>query len=253
MRLSSLFEQQRFPRSHPTVRAELAAVRDRAKGIALEVWPRRGLEDDPDYLELLELAAELRLLVVHQRRGTGRDAEVFVYVLHADQHWRILAHQVLLDRYVQANGRWSDAAQVYQSTVLGYSEAQIREHLATLRHEHLGWGQQTVFALLDEARRATIARVHGRYLDPTLFEGGLALFVAPNERVIRRDAHRRVGPRTLARLGVEWSWARATFGSNQIVTLEPRHADACNAALGDRVEALTDDGWRAISPAPSRR
>lgn len=250
---STLFEKQRFTRPYPTLRAELVAVRDRVKAIAFETWPKRVLARDPDYRELLELAARFGLVVVHHARGTGPDADIFVYVLHADEHWRVLAHQALLDRYVQANGRWSDAAQVYQSMLLGYSDAQIRAHLATLRHERLGWGQQTVFALLDSAQRATVARVRGRYLAPSLFEGGLALFVAPADRVIRHDAHRRVGDRTLARLGVDWDWARATFRSRPTVTLEPRRADACNAALGDRVEVLTDDGWRVISPAPSRR
>lgn len=244
MQLTSLFERKHFARAYPTTARELDAVRDGEKALVYDAWPRDQL-DNADHAELVAGALARQLAIVHR----GDADEIHVYALHAAQMWRVEAHQLLLRQ------RWSDAAEAQQSELLGYRPEAIRAWMATQRHERLGWGQQTVFALVDDAQRAALARIGGRYLPPELVDG-LALFCASGERVVRRDAHRRVGDRHVVRFAVEWAWFRGAFPTTDRpiieVRFERRDADAINAALCERVEILGDDGWVPLQPASTR-
>jgi hypothetical protein len=155
-RLSSLFGRRRRAQPYPTMQAELDAVRDGAKALALEVWPRDGILDDPDYRRMLELAWARGLQIVQQPdQGRGGVPIVAVYALHPEQAWRIPAHRLLWQTYPDAAGAWSDGAEAVESALLGYSRAQTAAWLADLRHQRLGWRGTTVYIVAPAAALAS--------------------------------------------------------------------------------------------------
>ena len=154
MKLATLFE----PRKHaaPSMRAELAAVRAGKKPIAMEAWPAGEL--DEDYAELVALARARGLAIVERRHGKL----LVVYALRPAEAWRIDALHALWD---VAHHGWSDTAEALESTLLGYTPAQITRWLADKHRERLGWRGVTIHVLLPRALRRDTAPhwfPHGR-------------------------------------------------------------------------------------------
>jgi hypothetical protein len=154
-RFSSLFRARRAARPYPNMQAELDAVRDGAKALSMEVWPRDGILDEPDYRRMLRLAWDRNLCVVHapERGRTGSDV-VAVYAVRPEEAWRIPAHRTLWRTYVDAAGAWSDGAEAVESALLGYTPAQTAAWLTDLRHQRMGWRGATLYVVAPAAALA---------------------------------------------------------------------------------------------------
>jgi hypothetical protein len=241
--LASLFERRKHARVYPTMRAELDAVASGAKAMTLEVWPRSAIEaGDRDYEELLRLACDRGLQVMHQPdRGRTGVPIVAVYVLHAEQAWRVPAHRALWQTFSE----WSDEAEALEGHLLGYSKAQIAAWLAARRHERLGWRGSTVYLVMTRAQRRIVASTGHRYLHPDA--AGMTAVCCAGTHVIKQrpPAWLARSERVIARIAVAGEpVAFAGRGPVRSARLTREHAKAVNAALESRIEYLGPNGWR---------
>ena len=243
--LSSLFERRRYPRIYPTMRAELDAVRDGRKAIALEVWPHDAL--DRDYSELVRLARARGLQIVHQpERSRGGLPIVAVYALHAEQAWRIPALHALW-RIVPPLG-WGDSAEALEGFLLGYTEPQIAAWLEARQRERLGWRGTTIYLLLTPMQRSAIAEAGHRSLSREALATGLTALACDATRVIKRRmpswiARRRLA---LARVAISDQAVARLFGRGPVRTtqLTPTHASVLDVALESSIQVYDRGRWR---------
>ena len=202
--------------------AEIEAVADRRKPIAMFSGGRSELD------ELVAIAFEHELTTILQPSRIPADPDdADLFVLHADQAWRVPALAALWDT---TRGQWTDAAEDQQSLLLGYSTEQRAAWLADRSWRHAGPRGITIYALLSGAQ--------SRALDPVgrrCFPIDTPVFFHPTH-VIRRDALRLI-PRSkkLARAGLEVGLLRRTFA-----TITP----VINAGLTSNIQLLTRSGWR---------
>lgn len=237
--LSQLFEPRRHRSVYRSLSAELDAVRDGRKPIAMEVWPVGELDDE--HAEFVALASTRGLSIV-ERRDVGRAGIpiLAVYALRGDQTWRIDALHALWRTYTAANGAWSDGAEALESTLLGYTPAQIEGHLAAKRHERIGWRGATIYVLLGRADRRLI--LDGRWFPHTR---ATAVW-CDGTRIIKRKP-----PAWVARQGL--AVARAAIVGEQFLRifgrrgwLRSRVVDPAelNPMLESRIQILGVRGWR---------
>ena len=242
--LASLFERRSHARLYPTMRAELDAVRDRRKAIAMELWPRDAIDGDPDHAELVRLARARGLQVVHQPDVSRSGVPIVaVYALYTEQSWRIPALHALW-RVVPPIEGWSDGAEALEGHLLGYTRAQITAWLATRRHERLGWHGTTIYLLMTHAQRALLATTGNRYLHPDALASGITATWCDGTRVIKRrpPAWLAKDKLVLARIAIaDAAFARRCTGSS--TRLDARDAKLVNEALLSAIEFLGRRGW----------
>jgi hypothetical protein len=239
---TTLFDNRmwRFPRPYPTLRASLDAVTSGRKGMELVVVGSTP-GDNARVDELVELAQERGLAVVFRRSSIDRWFDV--YVVRADQLWRVQAHQALYDAWRDAGG-WSDALEAMQSVLLGYDAKQRRAWLADRRQREPGDRGVAIFTLLDDEQKATVEDLGRRCFGPPSMLARLSFFW--HVRHPKPNALKRV-PRgfTIARAGLAWPvhakiWPRAV----RAVRVIPKPlARQLNAALTTNVQFLTAKGW----------
>jgi hypothetical protein len=210
------------------MQAELDAVRDGAKALAVEVWPRDGILDEPDYRRMVRLAWERGLSVVNapDRGRTGIDI-VAVYALRPEEAWRIPAHRTLWRTYVDAAGGWSDGAEAVESALLGYTPAQTAAWLADLRHRRMGWRGATVYVV------APAAALAGPRLSASAL-GGTVLWCDDTREVVRAP------PAWLTR--AKLALARAAVDTAVLERLFPKaRGPVATRVLDERAAELLDD------------
>ncbi|MEO8705692.1 MAG: hypothetical protein ABI867_37015 [Kofleriaceae bacterium] len=229
-KISTLFEPRSRARLYPTVRAELDAVRDGHKPVAMEIWPREVIAGDPDHAELVRLA-RARGLQITERNATTRSGVriTAVYALHPEEAWRIPALHALWHGFPAGGEPWSDGAEALEGHLLGYTDAQIATWLDAKRHERFGWtGITTYLVAADFDKPAGITAV---WVDGT--------------RVPRRrpPAWLAGAGLQLARIAIPERMFASVFpaqGSLRIAALTPKHA----ALLRVPRQRLGPDGWK---------
>jgi hypothetical protein len=237
---STLFEPWKPGRAKHAYRspaAELDAVASGAKGMSKFSFPREVLTSrDAEYVEILTLALA-RDLVVALRRVNDRSVQV--YVARAEELWRVPAHHALWETAL-TGGAWSDAAEMQESFLLGYSAAQRTAWLAEKRDESAAWGAPTVYALLTAAQRKAIEALGKR-----CFAAEKLQLMHPTGSNLRRNARTLVPAGfTLARVALGREMFDALFGKRQRVDVPVEKIAETNAALRSNVQFLDRGGWK---------
>ena len=244
-----LFERRGRSRVYATMRAELDAVRDGRKAIAMELWPRDSIAEDRDYSRLVRLALARGLQLVHQP-DRSRDGLpiVAVYALRTEQAWRIPALHALW-RVVAATAAWGDAAEAVEGFLLGYSEPQIAAWLAERRRERLGWRGTTIYLVITPSQRERLATTGCRYLDPEMLAAGISAAACDATRVIKVPPPSWIARRklALARVALADPAVSRILGppaALRTARLGAGHATVLNRALESHIEILDRGGWR---------
>jgi hypothetical protein len=247
--LTTLFERRKHAPVYRTMRAELDAVRDGRKAMAMELWPRESIDDDTDHAEMVQLAMDRGLQVIHQADTRAGVPVVAVYALHPEHAWRIAALRALWQVFVAAEGAWSDGAEAYESHLLGYTDAQIAAWLARKRHERLGWRGTTIYLLMTHAQQRILAATGNRDLHPDALARGMTAVWCDGTRVIKQHPPAWVARDKLviARFAIaEHAFTRLFESRGAVVSaqLTNDHAAALNTALESKIEYLGARGWR---------
>jgi hypothetical protein len=234
--LTTLFEPRRHAPVYRTIRAELDAVRDGRKAMAMELWPRDSIDDDPDHAELVQLAMARGLQVIHQADTRGGVPVIAVYALQPEHAWRIPALRALWQVFVAAEGSWSDGAEALEGHLLGYTDAQIAAWLARKRHERLGWRGTTIYLLMTAAQKRILVATGNRQLPADALAHGMTAISCDGTRVIKQHP-----PAWVAR--AKLALARIAIADNcrpnvrsRVHSARSRRACGTNAAFTSKIE-----------------
>jgi hypothetical protein len=242
---------------YPTIKAHLDAMSSgRKRGLSLFGFMMSDVANrGQDFRELLKLACERGLVVVHYNEPIkGLEFERrddTVLVARPDELWRVPAW-IALWKTAFADGRWSNAAEAQSSMLLGYTEKERARWLAAMREHQPAWTCATVYALLTVEQKRRVLSLGQRCFGDDTQLASIKLLFKRNDYGMRPNAVRLVpGDLTLARVGLRWPTFRKLFpearnGRKEIVeTRVPlKLAPAVNRDLVSKVQLLTTKGWK---------
>ncbi len=242
--LTTLIEP--YPQDAGTTHSsELLAVASRAKGMAMHLISQSAVRDGNQNLETyMAEALGLGLHVVIQ--PIEREDGARVYCLYPEELWRVRAHASLSHAMDTFEHGWNPAVEAIQSSLLGYTDDQVRAWQAELARKRAPSGA-TVFLLLSEHDRASVARTGSRCLPPDAT--GVIAFAPTNRVRLRESAWSLVGDRCIARCGVtlaghELLFERPLADPLAVTELDEAWIARFNAELRTNLEVLGADGWR---------
>jgi hypothetical protein len=245
--LNDLFVEPASLAAWRDLRHELEAIRDGIKAISTWSFPRDLLVSEDayggPYTDLLELAYELGLNVVHQ--PTVRKA-ISVYIARPEQMWRAPAHRMLYE----ARGRgWCERVDGVESMLLGYTDEQVNAWLAARRYRSAGQGP-TVYALISRSSFDELGGLGWRAFLPASFDPSVTVFAPTNVRVIRSDADSIIpADATLVRFSLrgvaEQLELHASPKADELQRMElfPKDAPRINLALGSTIQWFESGAW----------
>lgn len=252
--LRSWFEPTKFEDGFPSRRHELEAVKAQTRNYALLQFRSAQILDeiDEDYLELVQMAEELGLLVIHrayQRVSRGSDGAtrtspmVDVYVVAPSNLMKVATHvetkdlmrghpacERLLDRYLQG----LDDVTLEQ---LRYGDYRMRP----------GDGL-TAYALLTREQVGEVSAVAGLCIPPHVATPNLMLF-HHRFKWLRLDAYLTApADFTIARMAVSQTYFTTAFDTSQeddllIAYVDKQRVSDLNAGLRSGVQLLTEQEW----------
>lgn len=242
---------------YETVQGELASIRSGSKAMSAFEWSLDDFDSDPEYLELIHLALEYDLTVIHKIMESGDPARrCRVFVLHrAEDQWRVQAFLLLKETFKISSYRWSLELEGLTSRLLGYSEEQIHDWEAYEKAQNIGWTGRTIYIIVDENQRALL-REHGDRCFPlSLRHQVIDAFSAIGGYRVRgiADDLLRSSRMSLGRLAIASSLYAEIFPNMRIsgergilvgqLTLEP--IAHINARIVHGIEFWGPDAWGA--------
>lgn len=252
--LSTLFESKPRLASYQSLRAELQAVQSHEKAMSVFFFQQPATEDE-NYVEILETALALGLLVVqHTERPNPERTdldELFVFVLDADQMWRIPAY--IATRKVLRHYDWSDGAEYLESYLLGYSSDKISSWMGNIRNTRVGWTGRTIYFLMSNEQREHMFTLGMRCLDPRSNIENMMAFFSRSRPALKSNVLELIPDgMTIARASIKRSFFDKMFGQSsgrgdRDVILSPiakETAASLNSALESNFQFLGADGWR---------
>lgn len=152
--LASLFEPEPDIAPFADLASQLAAVRNRTKGMSWFTVTKEVVDGvTAPYDEILTISRQLGLtIVVDPSDGDlhGRGPEMNLFVLHPDQAWRVPAFRAVLRTLSEPHIEWSDGLEYLTNYLLGYSDEQRAAWMSHIRTKRLGWRGRTFFAIVTD-------------------------------------------------------------------------------------------------------
>jgi hypothetical protein len=253
--LAGLFERERYGAPwhgpYPTLEAELDAVRDRRKGMSGFAWWSSDLADGRELVRFADSVFDRGLAVVlfpGRLRVPVHGREVNAFALHLDQTWRVAAFEALADNADETRS-WTDAHELHESALRGYTKAQRAAWIARARWQRA----DSIYMLLTRAQRARIELLDHRCLGRPSDAVDLTVFRHTRAHPVMQNAARLV-PRglTLARVIVPRRVHAELFGDlgkrarrRGVMTAQLAEATvkAINGALRGAVQLLRGKQW----------
>jgi hypothetical protein len=228
---------------------ELEALRSGDKTFSFFTFPRDML--GTECIDLSQSALDAGLLVTyHLERfpiSDGDYEELVMFVLHPDQIWRVPAHIALMNS--SRAHRWSDGQEALHSALLGYDREETSRWLCHVNHTQAGWGCGTLYLLMSERQRASLARACMRCFPEEALAPEATVVKFQGQSKVPKSVSELPGDIVIARLGVSWSFIRTRFGGLlkrdvAVRVLTPKDAHDLNCALESKIEVWTSSGWK---------
>jgi hypothetical protein len=253
--LLGLFERERYgqpaPAPYPSLDAELDAVRDRRKAMSTFPWWSSDLADGRELVRFADGVFDRQLALVlypGRLRVPAHGREVHAFVLRPDQMWRVAAFEALADN-ADETGSWTDAHELHESALRGYTKAQRAAWLARRRWQR----SESIYTLLTREQRVRIELLDQRCLGRPGDAAGMVVFEHAQSHPVKRTAARLI-PRglTLARVIVPRRVHTELFGDVRtrarrrgVMTaqLSAATVKAINGTLRGAVQFLRGTRW----------
>jgi len=122
-----------------TILSEIESVAKKAKSMSVfEIT--RGMLDDEFYAGLIKKSIDMGLVVAAHKgfsqKAEGDSQEVLLFFLPGEEVWRIPAYISMKKAF--SDDPWSDGLETLHSSLLGYSESQIRSWIDD-HNRRLAW------------------------------------------------------------------------------------------------------------------
>jgi hypothetical protein len=252
--LDSLFETK-ANLGNDSTREELEAVAAGNKALSFIQFPSLSLGTHPFYPELRQIAFELDLYIVtksaNETEPDPRLRVANVFLTRPMELWRIPAFSSFKKVFEEYD--WNDAAEHFESVLLGYSEEDISKWLETRARSQISWRGRTFYLLLSSTDADGVRALAKRCLDPRLITQPILAFFNRQQNPMRTDADGLVSSGcVLARVSVRQSFFRDLFGrptaqsDSDVSTalLTPETAAKMNSALESNFQFLEAGTWR---------
>lgn len=253
--LNALFKPCGERPKYESTEEELEAVAAGAKAMSVFHFSHTSMDTDPTYSKLKEIAARLDLsIVITDRNKAEPDHRLRtndVFLTKPIELWRVSAYTTLKEVFERYE--WSDAAEHFESTLLGYSDEDIAKWLRVHSKSRIGWTGRTFYLLLQFAEAASVRSHAKRYLDPKIIAEPITVFFNRKHSLLREDTDCLLPEGlALARASVRHSFFRMLFGRRTApsepdviaVLLTPEKAEEMNSALESNFEFLEAGAWR---------
>lgn len=253
--LSTLFEEGISIVKYEDIRRELEAVAAGSKALSFFQFPSLSVETHPFYTELRQIAFELDLytviIPVNETDPNPRLRVANVFLTKPNELWRIPAFSAF--KNVFEDYKWSDAAEHFESALLGYSQDDISNWLKTRSRSQISWRGQTIYFLLKSTDAAGIHALANRCIDPRLNSESILSFFNHNQNPMRKDACDLVlDDCVLARVSVCQPFFREIFGRQKSIPdsdiatclLNSETISKMNASLESNFQFLSDGTWK---------
>jgi hypothetical protein len=253
--LNTLFEAKAKLGKFDSTREELEAVAAGNKALSFFQFPSLSVENHPFYAELRQIAFELNLYVVvtpvNEADQDPRLRVANVFLTKPTEFWRIPAFSAF--KTVFEDYEWNDAAEHFESKLLGYSEEDISKWLQDRARSQISWRGRTFYLLLSSTDADGVRALSKRCIDPRLIAESILVFFNRQQSPMRADADCLISEGcVLARVSVRQPFFRDLFGRQttpsdiDIITalLTPEAAAKMNSALESNLQFLEAGTWR---------
>lgn len=253
--LNALFESRESLAKYGSTREELEAVAAGTKALSLFPFPSLSMETHPFYHELRQIALELDLslviIQVDEANPDPRGRSAYVFLTRPTELWRVPAYCAFRDVFEDYG--WSDAAQHFESKLLGYSDDDISKLLRAFAGWQIDWKGRTIYLLLSSTDADGVRALAKRCIDPKMVVQPIPIFCSHHQNPMRTDAASLVsGGCVLARVSVRRSFFRELLGrqavpsESDVITslLTAELATKMNSALESNFQFLEAGEWR---------
>lgn len=253
--LDALFEGRESLAKYDSTREELEAVAAGTKALSLFPFPSSSMETHPFYHDLRQIALELDLSVViiqvDEDNPDPRGRSSYVFLTRPTELWRASAYCAF--REVFENYGWSDAAQHFESMLLGYSEEDISRWLRAFARWQIDWKGRTIYFLLSSSDADGVRALAKRCIDPKMIAQPIPVFCSYHQNPMRTDAESLLSEGcVLARVSVRRPFFGELFGrqtppsESDVITslLTADLAAKMNSALESNFQFLEAGEWK---------
>lgn len=245
-----------WPRHSPKFKSlddELDAIANGTKAISLFAFsPREVVDSTADlHAEVMRLALQRQLAVTHIG-GTRGQGQIRVFVYARDHAWRIPALETLYRLCTDGEYGWSEGAEVLESTLLGYSESDIKGWLDTKRARYVNNHGETIYIILDASQRSELEELGFKAVSAGLVGDALSGFFTTGPGYVAPEAVRALAPGiTIVRAAVTQSYLMSlskesgSFDGDILkVSIRKEAIPSFNLALRSGFQVLSPDGWK---------
>jgi hypothetical protein len=253
--LDNLFEVRVEPSKYENTERELEAVAAGTKAMSVFSFPSSAIDNHPLYLKLCAIALELNLsMAITDRNETDQDPRLRtadVVLTKPAELWRAAAYSAFKNVFELYD--WSDAAEHFESSLLGYSDEDTANWLRARSVSEISWSGRTFYLLLTPAQAIGVRALSKRCIDPTLITEPIQVFINRNRHPMRENADNIVpAGYVVARAAVRHSFFRKLFGrqilpgESDVITslLTTENAVEMNSALASNFEFQEAGTWR---------
>ena len=253
--LNILFETEVRTSKYDSTKEELEAVAAGTKALSFFLFPSSSVESHPFYMELRQIAFALNLsIVINPVNETDPDPRrrvANVFLTRPMELWRVPAYSAF--KSVFQNYDWSDAAEHFESVLLGYSDEDISKWLNAHASSQISWKGSTVYLLLSSTQASGVRTLSKRCVDPSLILEPIRVFFDRERNPVRKNAADFLPDKyVLARVSVHHSFFREFFGrqtlpsESDVITslLTAELAPKMNSALESNFQFFEAGVWK---------
>src|SRR5882724_1401575 len=175
--------------SSPTL-SEIESVAKKAKSMSVFAITQ-GMLADEFYVELIKKSIDMGLMVAahkgFSRKAKGDSQEVLLFFLPGEESWRIPAYISMKRAFF--DDPWSDGLEILHSSLLGYSESQIKSWMDDHNRRRIGWLGPTCYFLVSHAQRNAISKLANRCIDPSSISEDIEVFCNTDNTPPKQNAH----------------------------------------------------------------
>ncbi len=196
-----------------TILSEIESVAKKTKSMSVfEIT--RGMLDDEFYAGLIKKSIDMGLVVAAHKgfsqKAEGDSQEVLLFFLPGEEVWRIPAYISMKKAF--SDDPWSDGLETLHSSLLGYSESQIRSWIDDHNRRHVGWLGPTCYFLVNHTQWNAISKLANRCIDPSSIEEAIEVFYNTDNVPPKENAHELLPKGTyLCRASVKFSFFKRLF------------------------------------------
>jgi hypothetical protein len=216
--------------------SEVESVARKAKSMSVFTITQDMLGDE-FYVKLIKKSIDMGIMVaIHKRfngAAKGASEEILLFFLPGEESWRIPAYLSMKRAFF--DDPWSDGLEILQSSLLGYSESEIKSRIDDHNRRRIGWLGPTCYFLVSHAQRNAIRKLANRCIDPSSVAEDIEVFYNTDNLLPKENAHQLLPEGIhICRASIKFNFFKSLFAhdiiSGRKVSFFVSTIDSCNVS-----------------------